>query len=59
MFTGMRKAEFIAHTISMLSVDSSQNMLLITTYMLKFHNTAKTTNQMPDKFSLTHIQKKW
>jgi len=37
MLTGIGKAECNTHTISgTLSVDSSQNMLFITTYMLQF-----------------------
>jgi hypothetical protein len=56
MLTGIGKAECNTHTISgTLSVDSSQNMLFITTYVLQFHNTANTTKQMPDtKYSLTY-----
>jgi hypothetical protein len=59
MLTGNGKAEFNTHTINgMLCVDSSQNMLFITTYMLQFHNTANITKQKPDKYSLTHIHNK-
>ena len=48
---GKRKADYIACTISgTLPVDSSQNLLFITTYMLQFHNMANTTKQMPDWF---------
>lgn len=48
---GKRKADYIAHTISgTLPVDNSQNLLFITTYMLKFHNMANITKQMPDRF---------
>jgi hypothetical protein len=58
MLTGIGKTECNTHTISgTLSVDSSQNMLFITTYMLQFHNTANITKQMPDEFSLTYTTK--
>jgi len=58
MLTGTGKAECNTHTISgTLSVDSSQNMLFITTYLLQFHNTANTTKQMPDIHLHTYTTK--
>lgn len=48
---GKKKADSAAHAIcGTLPVDTSQNLLFITTYMLQFHNMANITKQMPDWF---------
>jgi len=57
MLNSIKKADCIAHTVSdMLSMDNSQNLPLITTYMAQFHNAANITKYMPSQFLPTHIQ---
>ena len=56
ILNGIRKAECIAHRISgRLSVEESQNLLFITTYVLQFRSTAKFTKTMSYRFQPTRI----
>jgi len=47
----------MAHTISgTFSVEDSQNVLFIATYMLQFHNIGRISKQMPCRFPLLHVR---
>jgi len=51
----IRKADCTAPTLSgTLSMNNSQNLSFITTYMAQFHNTANCTKYLPGQFLPTH-----
>jgi homoserine acetyltransferase len=56
ILTGIRKAYCVAYTNSgTLTVEDSQNLLFITTYMTQSHNIANINKEIPDGFPPTHV----